>query len=284
LESFGSLKQHLSQQHSLLQEESGGSTQGGAVLGDFAAAAGGSAVELDGPCCAHMPAQQQWKHKQQHKQQLLLQSLPATGQQLPSPRKQQLQQSGSPPVSTQQQQPCLTADPHLQRHDQSVASNWALDPITGARKLGVSVALMVGGIAEMFLIRRDHERIKLLQRKGFVRIALEHGVDILPVYMFGVNQALDFGPPWLQRASRRMRASIGVIYGVWGLPIPRRVPIFMVTGRPLPVGLPMRKDHPGFAARVDELHTQFCAEIERLYYTHRATYGNGFEDRPLVIC
>lgn len=135
----------------------------------------------------------------------------------------------------------------------------------------------------MFMIRRDHERIKLKDRKGFIRIALEHGVDVLPVYMFGVNQALDFGPPWLQRISRKMRASLGVIYGAWGLPIPRRVPIFMVTGRPMPVGPPMRKDDPAFAARVDELHATFCAEIERLYYTHRSKYGHGFENRPLVI-
>lgn len=80
----------------------------------------------------------------------------------------------------------------------------SLDPATGTRRLGVSVGLMVGGIAEMFMIRRDHERIKLRERKGFVRIALEHGTDILPVYMFGVNQALDFGPPWLQRLSRKV--------------------------------------------------------------------------------
>lgn len=80
----------------------------------------------------------------------------------------------------------------------------SLDPVTGGRRLGVSVGLMVGGIAEMFMIRRDHERIKLRDRKGFVRIALEHGTDILPVYMFGVNQALDFGPPWLQRLSRKV--------------------------------------------------------------------------------
>lgn len=81
-----------------------------------------------------------------------------------------------------------------------------------------------------------------------------------------------------------MRASLGIIYGVWGLPIPRRVPIFMVTGRPLVVGPPMRKDAPGFAAKVDELHAEFCREVERLYYEHRGKYGHGFENRPLVIC
>lgn len=70
----------------------------------------------------------------------------------------------------------------------SSSQDWAVDPATGRRKTGVSVGLMVGGIAEMFMIRKDHERIKLKDRKGFVRIALEHGTPILPVYMFGANQ------------------------------------------------------------------------------------------------
>eukprot|EP00775_Hariotina_reticulata_P000565 gene565-839_t len=42
-----------------------------------------------------------------------------------------------------------------------------MDPYTGRRKIGVSVGLMVGGIAEMFMIRPDHERIKVKERKGF---------------------------------------------------------------------------------------------------------------------
>ncbi|KAF8058472.1 DGAT2 [Scenedesmus sp. PABB004] len=160
---------------------------------------------------------------------------------------------------------------------------WAVDPATGVRKTGVSVGLMVGGIAEMFMLRPDHERIKLRDRKGFVRVALEHGVPILPVYMFGASQVLDFGPPWLARLSRRMRASVGMIYGAWGLPVPRRRPIFMVTGRPLATGPALRKDAPGFDARVDELHAAFCAEMTRIYYDHRGKYGHGYEDRPLVI-
>jgi hypothetical protein len=167
--------------------------------------------------------------------------------------------------------------------EQQSGCAWRVDPATGQRKTGVAIGLMVGGIAEMFMIRRDHERVKLRDRKGFVRIALEHGVPILPVYMFGANQVLDFGPPWLQRISRRMRASVGMIYGIWGLPVPRRLPIFKVTGAPMPVGPAMRKDHPDFARRVDELHAQFITELERVYYTHRGKYGHGFENRPLVI-
>nr|QBG05560.1 diacylglycerol acyltransferase [Chromochloris zofingiensis] len=151
------------------------------------------------------------------------------------------------------------------------------------RRPGVGVGVMVGGIAEMFLQRPDREQIKLRERKGFVRISLEHGADILPVYIFGNSAALDFGPPWLQRMSRKLRASIGVMYGVAGLPVPRRVPIMMAVGAPVQVGPRLSRDHPDFEARVDEIHTKVVSEIERVYYTHRSKYGQGWEDRPLVI-
>lgn len=105
----------------------------------------------------------------------------------------------------------------------------------------------------------------------------------LCLFLLFCVQVLDFGPPWLQRLSRKMRASVGIIYGRWGLPVPRRVPIFQVTGKPLQVGPAMRKDHPDFQKRVDEVHTEFIAEMERLYYTHRGKYGHGFENRPLII-
>jgi 2-acylglycerol O-acyltransferase 2 len=272
-------KQQLQQQHSLVTIPSD-EMEGTAAAAPTVAAA--AAVECDDDSSCRMPllGQQQQHHHHHHYQQqrLVFRRLSSPAAAAPAGGKQQqhqvLSQLAHQSYQQQQQQP----------HEQSNSSNYQIDPATGERKLGVSVGLMVGGIAEMFMIRKDHERIKLKDRKGFVRIAVEHGVDLIPCYMFGVNQCLDFGPPWLQRLSRRLRASLGVIYGVWGLPIPRRVPIFKVTGKPLVVGPPMRKDHPEFAARVDELHALFCVEIERLYYAHRETYGHGFENKPLVIC
>jgi hypothetical protein len=146
---------------------------------------------------------------------------------------------------------------------------------------GTSVAVMVGGIAEMFMLRKDAEVLKLRSRKGFVRLALEHGTDILPTYLFGNSAILDFGPRWLQQASRRWRASFGLMYGPWGLPLPRRVPILMVVGAPVKAGPAMAPTDPGFEARVDEIHANVCLEIARVYYRWRAEYG--WADRPLII-
>ena len=146
---------------------------------------------------------------------------------------------------------------------------------------GVSVGVMVGGIAEMYLQHPDYERIKLLDRKGFVRIAIEHGADILPVYMFGASRMMSFGPPWLMALSRRLRASLGVLYGAWGTPVPRRTRLRMAVGVPVPVGPAMQRGQPGFDARVEEVHAAVVAAVRATYYKHRAAYG--WADRELVV-
>jgi hypothetical protein len=53
-----------------------------------------------------------------------------------------------------------------------------------------SVVIYVGGIAELFKSSRDEERLHLSQRKGFIKLALREGVDIIPVYLFGNTSIL----------------------------------------------------------------------------------------------
>jgi hypothetical protein len=52
------------------------------------------------------------------------------------------------------------------------------------------VVLYIGGIAELFKSSREEETLHLLQRKGFIKLALREGVDIIPVYLFGNTSIL----------------------------------------------------------------------------------------------
>jgi len=146
--------------------------------------------------------------------------------------------------------------------------------------LGVSVGILVGGIAEIFKLHPDKERIVLRNRRGFVRVAVEHGAYLIPVYYFGQSTFLSFGPKWLSELSRKLRMTIGFAYGPLGLPIPRRQDIFTVSGKPIPVQQ-MDPCDPGFEPYVESVHATFTTELEALYYRHRAEYG--WADRPLVI-
>lgn len=52
--------------------------------------------------------------------------------------------------------------------------------LTGKTGIEGCVVLYVGGIAELFKSSREEERLHLSQRKGFIKLALRLGVDIIP--------------------------------------------------------------------------------------------------------
>ncbi len=60
-----------------------------------------------------------------------------------------------------------------------------------ALKSGKSLGINPGGIAEMYYgypqpgWLENEEGILLSKRKGFIRLALKYGVDLVPVFVFG---------------------------------------------------------------------------------------------------
>ena len=48
--------------------------------------------------------------------------------------------------------------------------------------------LYPGGISELFLCDEKEERLFVKKRKGFIKVALQSGVDVIPVYLFGNTQ------------------------------------------------------------------------------------------------
>lgn len=60
-----------------------------------------------------------------------------------------------------------------------------------------------------------------------------------------------------------------------------QVPLFQVSGRPIPVPKVDKNDTEKFNAAVDEVHAAVVDEMQALYDRHKATYG--WADRPLSI-
>ncbi|CAD7694910.1 unnamed protein product [Ostreobium quekettii] len=142
------------------------------------------------------------------------------------------------------------------------------------------VAAVVGGVGEMFMQYEEKEQVLLGSRKGFIKMALANGADLLPVYHFGNSRVLSIGPRSLMNFCRRLRISVGILVGRWGLPLPREVPIYMVVGRPVKVEK-VGWDSPNFQEKVNELHEKFKKELQRLYEDNKADFG--WAKRPLVI-
>ena len=85
-----------------------------------------------------------------------------------------------------------------------------------------SVVIYVGGIAELFKSSRKEERLYLSQRKGFIKLALREGVDVIPVYLFGNTSLFTVVKTGLlANLSRKLQVSLTYFWGKYYLPIPR---------------------------------------------------------------
>lgn len=147
-------------------------------------------------------------------------------------------------------------------------------------KDGVQVAVVVGGIAEMFLVNRTAECIYLKKRKGFVKLAIQEGADIVPVFFFGNSLLFDrFGGKavqgFLKSLSRWMKTSIIPFHGRFLTTIPHRQPIKMVSGKPIKI---TQESDPS-QETIDRIHGEFISAVAEIYEKHRPAW----ETRPLVI-
>lgn len=145
---------------------------------------------------------------------------------------------------------------------------------------GDYLAIIPGGIAEMYLMNNETEGIFLKKRHNTVKVAIQEGADIVPVFFFGNTRLFNIAgasgsDSLLSRLSRKLRASIVLFYGRNFLPVPFRHPIRMVTGRIVEV---QKKEFPS-EADVEEVIQRVIASVNELYEKKAPEW----ETRPLVI-
>lgn len=150
---------------------------------------------------------------------------------------------------------------------------------------GRSVGLQPGGIPEQLRTSHEQEHAIFAPNVAFCRLALQHGVPLLPCYLFNENQ-LYVTTPARQRLSRHIFAATGVplilVTGRWGLPwiVPRPTKIHVRFGRPVDVGPP--QEEPS-AAAVEDLFSRYVAELHRLFDEHKALLPPEVAARGLII-
>jgi len=145
---------------------------------------------------------------------------------------------------------------------------------------GISVCIVVGGAAESLDARPGHNDLTLARRLGFVRIAIEHGADLIPVFSFGENQLYKQmipNPPgskvraFQDQITDTLGFTVPIVRGrSAGLGIvPYRRPILTVIGKPVPV--PHIPDPT--LETVLEVHERYVAALRELYYEYRHMAG-----------
>ena len=145
--------------------------------------------------------------------------------------------------------------------------------------LAGSTVLYPGGIAELFMCSETEEVLYLQDRKGFIKLALREGADVIPLYFIGNTASLSIPKiPFLETLSRKYQVSITIFWGRWGLPIPRPDKIIYVRGTPL--GLPFIPEPTD--ADVEKWHAKYVSEVVRLFDKYKCKSPQ-YAKRKLVI-
>ncbi|KAL6920187.1 hypothetical protein ACHAPO_000953 [Fusarium lateritium] len=149
---------------------------------------------------------------------------------------------------------------------------------------GRAVTIVVGGARESLEAQPGSLRLILKSRKGFVKMALRTGADLVPVIGFGENDLYDQLSPKTHPIVHRIQMILlkvfkftvpalhgrGVLNYDVGL-MPYRRPVNIVMGRPIRVDKahgpqPSQKD-------IDELHERYVQEVENLWETYKDQFS-----------
>lgn len=103
-----------------------------------------------------------------------------------------------------------------------------------------SAIFIPGGQYEMIHTSSTSKTVILNSRhRGFVKVALQTGTDLVPIFSFGEQQIFDNAPSpkaWQKWAMKLMRANIFFMpYGQYFMSIPRQAPVRLAVGKPIKV-------------------------------------------------
>jgi len=140
--------------------------------------------------------------------------------------------------------------------------------------MGRAITIVVGGASESLDSQPYSLRLVLKRRKGFVKMALRTGADLVPVLAFGENDLYDqFLPdshPKIHKFQLLLKKILGFTIplfharGVFNYDVglmPYLRPLNIVVGRPVMVTQSLK---PG-QEEIDRLHEEYVSELERLW-------------------
>jgi 2-acylglycerol O-acyltransferase 2 len=140
---------------------------------------------------------------------------------------------------------------------------------------GTSVIICPGGVTEVALKESDKDCVLFLRsRFGFVKLALQQGVAIVPVFSFGLQNAFT---SWIPKSklARRMGKVLGFLpmtfFGVCGIPFSPAKPCKLANVVGPPIKLPKIADPS--EAEIKKYHEMYLIEIARIYETYKDEFG-----------
>lgn len=142
-------------------------------------------------------------------------------------------------------------------------------------KKGRSLLIFVGGEKEQLMTKPNEHKIYCASRYGFIKLALSHGVEIVPTYCYGENELYhvsDFAMPARQWLQKNFSIAISLCWGrgfLWLSPLKSKMKFHF--GKPIPVPEKFKKKNTTDTLckpsreEIIAHHEIFVGEMRRLF-------------------
>lgn len=160
--------------------------------------------------------------------------------------------------------------------------------------MGRAVTIVVGGARESLEAQPGRMRLILQERKGFIKLAVRTGADLVPVLAFGENDLYDqMNPkahPWLHSVQmfvlRVWKFTLPFLHGrgIFNYDVglmPYRRPLHIVVGAPIKVA----QATAGVVdpAEVDRLHGLYVAELQNIWDTYKDVFAKQRKEEMQIL-
>eukprot|EP00794_Sanderia_malayensis_P011362 gene11362-12547_t len=158
---------------------------------------------------------------------------------------------------------------------------------------GNSICIVVGGAAESLDSHPDQDYYLILkQRRGFIRLALQNGAHLVPVFAFCetnlFNQVSNPRGSRLREIQLKIQKMIafapilfygrGIFQYTFGM-LPFRRPVHVVVGKPIAV----KKIKDPTNEEIEELHEKYIDELRQLFDENKEKYHGEQTQIKLII-
>ena len=158
--------------------------------------------------------------------------------------------------------------------------------------MGRGVTIVVGGARESLEAQPGNMRLILQERKGFIKIAIRTGADLVPVLCFGENDLYDQLPPREHPFVHQIQMFILKVWkftlpfmhgrGIFNYDVglmPYRRPMDIVVGAPIKVEQSMATDQE----YVDQLHDLYVEELEKLWDHYKVDFAKDRKEEMRIL-
>ncbi|KAI1133678.1 DAGAT-domain-containing protein [Nemania abortiva] len=154
------------------------------------------------------------------------------------------------------------------------------------------VTIVVGGARESLEAQPGVLRLILRERKGFIKLAVRCGADIVPVLAFGENELYDQLQPQEHPFVHQIQMSILKVWkftlpflhgrGIFNYDVglmPYRRPLNIVVGAPIKV----RQSSSVNLDEIDRLHGLYVAELEKLWDRYKDEFATDRKEEMQIL-